>query len=96
MHEHPKLLVMFFVLQIQEEFRNLQLSKGMGFLQKLMRRKWIDMKNVGDTELARCLNTLDLTALGEYSLGYSLRGTIHIMTKPTAVVHVFIQYIGTP
>ena len=31
----------------------------------LFRLKTIDYENVEETKLARCLNTLDLTALGE-------------------------------
>ena len=36
----------------------------MGFVSKLIRRKFISSDSVENTELARCLNTLDLTALG--------------------------------
>jgi len=37
---------------------------AMGFVSKLIRRKFISSDSVENTELARCLNTLDLTALG--------------------------------
>lgn len=36
----------------------------MSFVSALARKKYIDQNAVGETQLARCLSTLDLTALG--------------------------------
>ena len=49
------------------------------------------MKNVTDTQLARCLNTLDLTALGEFSNPTTSR------TLPPIIYYIFdyVPYIFT-
>jgi hypothetical protein len=39
----------------------------MEFLLKLTRKKFIRLDSVEDTKLSRCLNTLDLTALGMFT-----------------------------
>ncbi len=35
------------------------------FTHKLTRKKFVDLSNVTETKLDRCLTTLDLTALGK-------------------------------
>ncbi|KAL3862746.1 hypothetical protein ACJMK2_008698 [Sinanodonta woodiana] len=51
------------------------------FIQKLARKKYIDINHVSDTQLARCLNTLDLTALG---IGSTLGAGIYVVAGQVA------------
>ncbi|KAK3600261.1 hypothetical protein CHS0354_039728 [Potamilus streckersoni] len=51
------------------------------FIQKLARKKYIDISHVSDTQLARCLNTLDLTALG---IGSTLGAGIYVVAGQVA------------
>ncbi|KAK3103616.1 hypothetical protein FSP39_020550 [Pinctada imbricata] len=65
-----------------------------GFFKKLMRKKYVDHSNITHTELARCLTTLDLTALGIGStLGagiYVVAGQVAKDTAGPAVVFSFL------
>ncbi len=43
------------------------------FTHKLTRKKFVDLSNVTETKLDRCLTTLDLTALGKLTFMTSLQ-----------------------
>ncbi|KAL3862749.1 hypothetical protein ACJMK2_008699 [Sinanodonta woodiana] len=64
------------------------------FIQKLARKKYIDTSRVSETQLARCLNTLDLTALG---IGSTLGAGIYVVAgqvaKETAGPSVTISFL---
>ncbi|XP_033763723.1 high affinity cationic amino acid transporter 1-like isoform X3 [Pecten maximus] len=51
------------------------------FGQKLLRRKFVDLSSVTNTQLARCLTTLDLTALG---IGSTLGAGIYVVAGQVA------------
>ncbi|XP_069115575.1 LOW QUALITY PROTEIN: high affinity cationic amino acid transporter 1-like [Argopecten irradians] len=51
------------------------------FGQKLLRRKFVDLSSVTNTKLARCLTTLDLTALG---IGSTLGAGIYVVAGQVA------------
>ncbi|XP_045162290.2 high affinity cationic amino acid transporter 1-like isoform X2 [Mercenaria mercenaria] len=66
----------------------------MSLLQKLTRKKFISADSVHHTQLARCLNTLDLTALG---IGSTLGAGIYVVAgqvaKQTSGPSVFISFL---
>ncbi|KAL4221320.1 High affinity cationic amino acid transporter 1 [Mactra antiquata] len=66
----------------------------MTFLHKLTRKKFISSDSVENTQLARCLNTFDLTALG---IGSTLGAGIYVVAgqvaKQTSGPSVFISFL---
>ncbi|XP_052285409.1 high affinity cationic amino acid transporter 1-like isoform X1 [Dreissena polymorpha] len=69
-------------------------SNFMDFLHKLTRRKFISADTVESTQLARCLNTFDLTALG---IGSTLGAGIYVVAgqvaKQTAGPSVVLSFL---
>lgn len=70
------------------------------FIGKLVRKKYIDLANVTDTKLARCLTTFDLTALG---IGSTLGAGIYVVAGqvakekagPAVVLSFFIAAVAS-